>query len=453
MKNIFKLTLLALVPLFTVSCADDFVENNVEPVTTISVDAIIADLESANTALIGLYAAAQNDGFFQGDMIYQNGLYSDELVHTGSFPSFAEFAGNDIATANVENLGIWQANYDVIFDVNFFIAGIEAISGQLTEAQVNNFLGQAYALRGVAYLNLGRLFGDVPVYTESPIVTGDFEGSPRIPLNQVYAQALEDLNFAVTALTSTGADDGYFIGQYSARFFRAKLLVETGAYPQAMQDLNAIEGNFSLNSSYAANFNDGISSETIFKLDFADVDGNGLGFFFYPSSDGGRREVFASQFLIDAVAADGGSRQDLLVTVGNFDNIVNKYDDIANGSDEVNVIRYADVLLYQAEVAGRMQQYGVAQTKINLVRERAGVDPVTVNANNFIDVLANERFVELFAEGHRWFDIKRLGLADEIIQAKPGSAFLPSRMNLWPIPFDEIDTNSNVSSADQNPGY
>ncbi len=177
-------------------------------------------------------------------------------------------------------------------------------------------------------------------------------------------------------------------------------LLPTSIYPQAMQDLNAIEGNFSLNSSYAANFNDGISSETIFKLDFADVDGNGLGFFFYPSSDGGRREVFASQFLIDAVAADGGSRQDLLVTVGNFDNIVNKYDDIANGSDEVNVIRYADVLLYQAEVAGRMQQYGVAQTKINLVRDRAGVDPVTVKASNFINVLTNKRYVEFFAEGH-----------------------------------------------------
>ncbi|MAP55179.1 RagB/SusD family nutrient uptake outer membrane protein [Altibacter sp.] len=453
MKNILKFSIFIFATFSLVSCADDFVENNVEPVTSIPVTELIVDLQTAQAALNGIYAAAQNDGFFQGDAIYQNGLYSDELVHTGSFPSFAEFAGNDIATNNVENLGIWQANYDVIFDVNFFIAGIEAISGQLTAAQTSSFLGQARALRGVAYLNLGRLFGAVPVYLESPIITGDFEGSPRVPLAQVYEQSLADLNFAVDQLSSINADDGYFIGEYSARFFRAKLNTETGDYAAAMQDLNAIEGNFSLTSSYSQNFSDGIKSETIFKLDFSITDGNGLAFFFYPSSDGGRREVFASQTLIDAIAADGGSRGDLLVTVGNFDNIINKYDDTANGSDEVNVIRYADVLLYQAEVAARMNQFGVATTKVNQVRQRAGVAPVTVTAGNFRDILSRERLVEFYAEGHRWYDIKRLGVADQIIQDKPGSVFIPARMNLWPIPSDEIDTNSNISQADQNPGY
>lgn len=438
------------------SCADDFVENDVNPVLNIPISELIVDFNSAQAALIGVYNDAQNNSMFLGDGVYLTGLYSDELDHTGSFPTFAQFEGNDVSTDNLDNTQIWGGTYDLIFDANFVIQGVNAISDQLDEVQVNSLIGQATTLRGVAYLNLARLYGGVPIYTDidadQGINAGNFEGKERSTIQEVYNQALNDFNFAVNALQ--GVDDGFFIGEMSARFFRAKLNTEIGDYNAALQDLQAIEGNFSLLSSYDNVFNNGINSESIFKLDFSDVDGNGLAFFFYPASDGGRREVAASNKLIEALQLDPlDSRSNLLATIGNTDNVINKYTDTGNGADQFNIIRYADVLLYLAEVQSRLGQFSQASVNLNLVRARAGVNPITLDQNNFIDVIANERFIELFAEGHRWYDIKRLGLADQIIQDKPNAVFIPSRNNLLPIPSDELDTNPNISQDNQNPGY
>lgn len=55
---------------------------------------------------------------------------------------------------------------------------------------------------------------------------------------------------------------------------------------------------------------------------------------------------------------------------------------------------------------------------INLVRQRAGMvavnDEFTVDAPSFRNRIRNERSVELFWEGHRWFDIRRWMIFDEV---------------------------------------
>lgn len=457
MKKYFKI-ILTISLVVSVSCADEFVENGVSPVVNFPVTDLITDQQSAEVALNGIYSAAQNDGVFQGDMVYLQGMYGDELDHTGSFPTFAAFEGNDIATDNIDNTGVWNGHYDFIFDVNFFIDGINRI--ELPVEVLEAFEGQALVMRASAYFNLTRLYRGVPVYTEPAIVDGNFDGNPRSSQAEVYEQILADLNGGVTRLQ--GVDDGFTIGEYSARFLRAKVNTELGNYADALTDLNAIEGNFSLESNYANAFSNSIGTETIFKLDFDLADQNSLAFFFYPAFAGGRREVAASQKLIDALNADGGDRLSLLQTIDDLDangngpsqaNVINKYDDVVNGANDFNVMRYADVLLYQAEALARLNQFGPASDKINEVRQRAGVPDVTLNQSNFIDLIANERLLEFYAEGTRWYDIRRLGIAEEIILAKPNSVYIASREDLWPIPSDELDTNPFIGQEQQNPGY
>jgi hypothetical protein len=66
-----------------------------------------------------------------------------------------------------------------------------------------------------------------------------------------------------------------------------------------------------------------------------------------------------------------------------------------------------------------------------------------------------ERSVELFAEGNRWIDIRRAGIAEDVISNKPATDWdaVKDSYMYWPIPQDEIDANSELTQADQNPGY
>ncbi|RYY12850.1 MAG: RagB/SusD family nutrient uptake outer membrane protein, partial [Cytophagaceae bacterium] len=81
------------------------------------------------------------------------------------------------------------------------------------------------------------------------------------------------------------------------------------------------------------------------------------------------------------------------------------------------VIRYADVLLLQAEALNEQGQTAAAIPLINQVRQRASVGLAPLQAGNFTQgtlraQLMHERATELAGEGVRWFDLQRWGLLD-----------------------------------------
>ena len=75
-----------------------------------------------------------------------------------------------------------------------------------------------------------------------------------------------------------------------------------------------------------------------------------------------------------------------------------------------------------------------------------------------INKVLEERLMELAFEGDRWFDLKRMGKAIQVLsQQKDGNGnVLPFAANinqnrlLWPIPQDKLDANAQLT---QNPGY
>jgi len=152
----------------------------------------------------------------------------------------------------------------------------------------------------------------------------------------------------------------------------------------------------------------------------------------------------------------------------------------------IPVIRYADVLLMAAEAEVEVGDLEKAREYVNMIRERAA------NANAFVtddggnpaanyqislytqpwtdqgvarDAVRFERKLELGMEGHRFFDLKRWGIAAVAINAylsnenanlpaSPfvGASFTSPKNENQPIPQDEID----LIGADvliQNPGY
>jgi hypothetical protein len=130
------------------------------------------------------------------------------------------------------------------------------------------------------------------------------------------------------------------------------------------------------------------------------------------------------------------------------------------------VMRFADVLLLQAEALNELGQTAAAVPLINRVRQRSGLAPLPASASASQAAMRmqimHERVTELSGEGVRWFDLKRWGVVDPQMgvdqQAALNAAttrdpdfnrFVAGRSRLLPIPQTEVDLNQLA----QNPGW
>jgi len=141
------------------------------------------------------------------------------------------------------------------------------------------------------------------------------------------------------------------------------------------------------------------------------------------------------------------------------------------------LIRYADVLLMNAEAKNELGQFDAGSwgTTIGALRMRAGfTDAAAVSFDSSLtqdglrEVIRNERRTELAMEGLRIFDIRRWRIAEDVLNGYAHGAkfgiesqdngylrvnlrnFDPGKHYLWPIPRDERLVNGNLT---QNPGW
>lgn len=108
------------------------------------------------------------------------------------------------------------------------------------------------------------------------------------------------------------------------------------------------------------------------------------------------------------------------------------------------VIRYAEILMMQAECYVRLGQAGLAAPFIQQITERAGTEmPATID----LDFIDKELLREFIFEGRRRTDNIRFGTYFQPWWEK-GST--PAYRAIFPIPKSVLDTNTNLN---QNPGY
>jgi hypothetical protein len=126
-----------------------------------------------------------------------------------------------------------------------------------------------------------------------------------------------------------------------------------------------------------------------------------------------------------------------------------------NGGDwettkNIRVLRYAEVLLMQAEAANESGT-GDVTGPLNKVRKRAGLPNTTaVGQAALREAIRLERRHELAFEHDRWFDIIRTGQAKEVM-AIDGKTFVEGKHEVFPFPQRFITQAAGKST--QNPGY
>ena len=117
------------------------------------------------------------------------------------------------------------------------------------------------------------------------------------------------------------------------------------------------------------------------------------------------------------------------------------------------VIRYADVLLMQAEALNEQGQTTAAYPFVNQVRQRVSLPalPAGLTQAQMRDAILRERMFELGLEGHRLFDLMRQGqLTGALVSRDAEFTTFAAGRELLPIPQTELNLNPNVK---QNASY
>lgn len=160
---------------------------------------------------------------------------------------------------------------------------------------------------------------------------------------------------------------------------------------------------------------------------------------------------------------------------------VKKFDDpeseyLSGNQDYRDIVLFhvSDMYLIAAEAYLMAGNTAEALAKVNAVRARAGLaalasfgayQPEYATTSTFtvneLDLILDERARELYAEGHRWMDLRRtkqlvrynVEFSEYISSASDMQGPDGNIRWLRPIPANEISANTGITSADQNPGY
>ncbi|MEM6644484.1 MAG: RagB/SusD family nutrient uptake outer membrane protein [Bacteroidota bacterium] len=380
----------------------------------------------------------------------------------------------------------WQQLYRVISFANLAIENGERLSNADPD-----LLGEAYALRAFAYFYAIRIWGDVPLFTEAitnldqELIKG--QTSSTVIFDQVI---LPDLQKAQELITSQSRHTRLSRGGVLALLAHAYMWDDN---PD--EAINVITDLENLNEYDLAEdrdewvnmFLDDAGSELIFSLKWQlDEDGNSQAQSML--NDGSPEYIYSSTLLekwltsfpndsvtwaalypdfIDGREEFGDWRMfesiNFLPLPWDRDNFRTtlKYlkqigmDDNRDLDDrDYPIFRFAGILLLKAEayaLSGNRDQAIDYLNRIRAARELPTFDGDELSINSLsklLNTILDERQFELYAEGHRWFDLRRNNKVLEVLG--PINGFTDEGRFLWPVSLEAMERNSKLI---QNEAY
>ncbi|MFP4091929.1 MAG: RagB/SusD family nutrient uptake outer membrane protein [Cyclobacteriaceae bacterium] len=443
-----------------------------EPQTEISDQTAFTNEKSAEAAIAGLYHQLQADTYYGSNFQIIADVSSDISQSVGTWDFYREMDTYQLDASNLEITNFYTAAYRAVNQANNLIVALPNI--EMPEDKKDNLLGQAYFVRALAFFDLNRVFGGVPqVHGELSVVlplnpsrgiSEDLFPS-RPNLAQGYSQIESDLLTALDLLPEEQGDNTATKARAvkgSARALLSRFYLYTQDYPETIRLSTEVisDSKYELASDYLSIFSSEFSSESIFELDFSEVDQSELRFWYFPGARGGRGELAVHESFIEEIQSDPN---DIRGTMFGFDDIQDvyyptKYNKAGN-IDNAHILRVSEMYLNRAEAyAQSSATLTQAVADLNAVKERAGAAPYAgaMTSEAVLLEIEKERKFEFSFEGHRFFDLVRTGRALTVLNSvnRKNSSAPVSLDQPWkqilPIPRDELLSNPNIV---QNPNY
>jgi hypothetical protein len=421
---------------------------------------IFEDNATANAAMTNIYASMRDNALLTGTSFGLSnnlGAYADELDFYGdmSFSTFY-FFNNTILPTNTAVADYWNTTYNQIYSANAVYEGVNA-STMLSEANANRLKGEALFTRALLHFYLANLYGNIPYITTTDYTINSKVS--RIPINEVYDLIIEDLNKAVVLVPQEYETESRTRPNKSTV---QALLARVYLYNENWQEAINLTDTLINNGLYSEELNlENVflknCTETIWQLptalegsatDVADT---------FTLFSGPPNSVALKLDFVNQLEPNDLRKQYWIGEVTDGTTIwyypkKYKQTNIQSSSSEYTVVlRLTEQFLIRAEAKAQMGNLMGALQDLNKVRNRAGLNDLNAMSQQVIlEAILNERRNEFFTEyGHRFFDLKRFGKLDQVLNmSKPGWNTTDS---LLPIPQTELSVNPNL--LPQNSGY
>lgn len=458
-----------------ISCNDDFVDIKEEGVTVGSdFFKTQEDAMKATNAIYSFLRSWENTGFPAQNII---GVTGDDVIK-GSNPGDASFINDfDQFKYNTSTDGIngyWIGQWQALNRANQVITNVPNID--MDAALKTRLVAESKMLRAYFYFNLVRVYGGVPIF--DGLQTN--YNIPRNSADEVYAFIIKDLTEAAAILPlSYPATDVGRVTKGAALGLLSKVYLYHKEYQKAYDTSNLVIGmGYSLDPDYNHLFRPAgeFGSESVFEVNcgcsaefggsqYAEVQGvrNQYGWGFFTPSPALENAFEPGDIRKElTILREGETTIEGDVIKKGDPNSVDTYNQkvyvpsaLNNTScgvgsiQNVRILRFADILLINAEAANEIGNTAVAITNINKVRTRAGLPNTTASTKTTIQAAVwQERRVELAMENDRFLDLVRTGQAATFLGPL---GYQTGKNELFPIPLNAINDSNGVLA--QNPGY
>jgi starch-binding outer membrane protein, SusD/RagB family len=451
-----------------VSCKQEFLD--LKPYDSVTATDALKSESDLLVASRGMYAGLRNTDIYGRTLPILGDLMADNIYISGKNSGrYTAQSNYSVTVTNAEVSNNWSSSYNVILRANNIINSTVPSS-----VNVDQYKGEAYAVRALTYFNLIRVFARP--YAENPtgpgvplVLTYDRDKKPaRNTVAEVYTQILSDLNQAFTLMTKYSGSSVF--SKYAAKGLAAKVNLYKGDYTAALANANEVitSGGFTplTTTNYAAYWSSPIPNsasnklETLFEVSSDNIANQGTNALAYIYSQAGYGDMLANPAL-NALYGGTDVRKALISSGtrgGAASLFVNKYPNTQNASDkdDTKVLRLSEIYLVAAEAAARLGGVNEVEalSKLNFIVSRRDGSLVYVSTGaQLISDIIQERRKELAFEGDRFFDLNRLQL--DVVRSTnyPAAArtiTYSDTRRIAPIPQAERDVNPTIV---QNPGY
>ncbi len=485
----------AVLILASTGCKKDYLET--KPTDAVSSGSAFSTTANAMVALNGIHRllysqhyGQQDEGGQSANMIYSD-MMGEDLVNpttgNGWFITTYRWTAHRAATGTVPFFN-YAFYYEIIGNANQIIANIDAATG--TAADRNQIKGEALCYRAWSYYQMVQLFGKRFVAGDPnsslgvPLVlTTDNVPKPRATVAEVYTQINTDLDNAITLLgAATARANKSHLNINVAQGLKARVALTQQNWAVAATMAASARTGYTLMSTaaqYLGGFNDYTNSEWIWgSFQQADQTSYFYSFFAFMSADFNSTNIRTNPKCINSTLYNSMSATDIRRQVWDPTGTNTTFPVPPGGVraaymnrkflikpsggglsiGDVPLMRASEMYLIEAEARARQggQDAAAATALFNLVSKR---DPNYVLSTNtgaaLIAEIMRHRRIELWGEGFRFYDLKRLDLPLDRTGANHVPAVvvttnIPAGDKQWQflIPQTEINANPLVVQND-----
>jgi tetratricopeptide (TPR) repeat protein len=437
---------------FLLSSCDDFL--TVEPKESISDELAISEELSLKTALRGAYRSLGSSGYYGGTYVQLGFVPSGDVV----YQVFNNLQDLNFLPEDGAFQGAWSAIYRTINITNHIIEKAPALTDvNLTDEERNQVLGEAHFIRGLAYFDLARAFGGVPLKLNATTDIAADATLGRGTLVETYQQVLTDLEIAGNLLPA--GVNRVRATRDAVQALKARYFLYNNQWEQAIVAATSVinqSEQYRLVQPYSDWFRNGVTQadESIFEIAFSAQNVNDLRTPMSLLARGGEYRYRPSDGVVSALknSLTGGDRLALLdsATQSGTTLYAGALYYRSPATDPSYVLRIAEQYLIRAEARAQLDDPAGAIDDLDIIRERAGLAPSeAVTKGQILDAILAERRLEFLWEAHRYFDLTRTGRLKEEIQSLKPNLSINDKHNLLPIPSNEVI----LGGLTQNPGY